>query len=258
MTRDEIFEFLEEKADEYNNPSFIESDPVSVPHNYTKKQDIEIAGFFAAILAWGQRRTIITKTHDLLQRMDQDPHNFVYSHTESDLRKLEDFVHRTFNSTDLLYFVQFLQYHYQRPDTLESAFLPAGDLGESLSHFHDYFFSLPDYPHRTRKHIATPRKKSACKRLNMFLRWMVRNDDRGVDFGIWKTILPADLICPCDVHVERIARRLGLISRRRVDWLTAVELTAALREIDPNDPVRFDYALFGIGIEEKQDIWSAR
>lgn len=255
---DEVRAFLEEKADEYNRPGFIIHDPVSIPHKFSQKQDIEIAGFFAAILAWGQRRTIISKTSELLQRMDGQPYDFILNYEEKDLERLEGFVHRTFNSTDLLYFIEFFRYHYHSHDSLETAFLQNGDMKAALSGFHDYFFSLPDFPHRTRKHIATPARGSACKRLNMYLRWMVRKDDRGVDFGIWNRISPADLICPCDVHVERIARRLGLIKRKRVDWQTAEELTAALKTIDPADPVRFDFALFGIGIEEKEDIWSAR
>ncbi len=258
MEFEEIRDFLNEKADEYNVPGFIPDDPVSVPHLFSKKQDVEIAGFFAAMLAWGQRKTIISKSVELMERMDNRPYDFIMNHGDEDLRRLEGFVHRTFNTTDLLYFTSFFRYHYERYDSLEDAFLPASNMKDSLTGFHEYFFSLPDYPDRTRKHIATPARKSACKRINMFLRWMVRNDDRGVDFGLWQRISPSRLICPCDVHVERIARRLGLINRRQVDWQTAEELTASLRLIDPNDPVRFDFALFGLGIEEKKDIWSAR
>ncbi len=258
MEFEEIRDFLNEKADEYNVPGFIPDDPVSVPHLFSKKQDVEIAGFFAAMLAWGQRKTIISKSVELMERMDNRPYDFIMNHGDEDLRRLEGFVHRTFNTTDLLYFTSFFRYHYERYDSLEDAFLPAANMKDSLTGFHEYFFSLPDYPDRTRKHIATPARKSACKRINMFLRWMVRNDDRGVDFGLWQRISPSRLICPCDVHVERIARRLGLINRRQVDWQTAEELTASLRLIDPNDPVRFDFALFGLGIEEKKDIWSAR
>ncbi|MCA6073897.1 TIGR02757 family protein [Fulvivirga sedimenti] len=258
MDFEEIGDFLNEKADEYNVPGFIPDDPISVPHQFTKKQDIEIAGFFAAIMAWGQRKTIISKSMELMERMDNEPYEFVLHHSEEELRNLEGFVHRTFNFTDLLYFIAFFRHHYNHHDSLEDAFLPAADMEVSLSRFHDYFFSLPDFPVRTRKHIATPARKSACKRINMFLRWMVRKDNRGVDFGLWNRIEASELICPCDVHVERVARRLGLIQRRQVDWQTAMELTEALRQFDPHDPVRFDFALFGLGIEEKKDIWSVR
>jgi uncharacterized protein (TIGR02757 family) len=258
MVEEEVRDFLEEKADEYNTAEFIEHDPISVPHQFTKLQDIEISGFFAAVFAWGQRPTIISKAMELMQRMDLSPHDFVLHHSDEDLRRLEGFVHRTFNSTDLLYFIEFFQYYYQQHESLEDAFLHGAQMEERLTEFHHSFFSLPDHPERTRKHIATPARKSACKRINMFLRWMVRKDERGVDFGLWKRMEPNELICPCDIHVERVARRLGLIQRSRVDWLTAVELTESLKKIDPSDPVRFDFALFGIGIEEKSDIWSAR
>ena len=258
MTFNELKDFLEEKADEYNVPGFIPNDPVSVPHNFTRRQDIEISGFFAAMLAWGQRRTIISKSLELMKRMDNQPYEFITGHSEKELNSLLGFKHRTFNDTDLLYFVSFFREHYRNHDSLENAFLPVDSMQESLIQFHRYFFSIPDHPERTRKHVATPERKSACKRLNMFLRWMVRTDDRGVDFGLWKNISMSDLICPCDIHVERIARRLGLINRRQVDWQTAEELTRSLRQIDSKDPVRFDFALFGLGIEEKQDIWSAR
>ena len=258
MVDDEVRDFLEEKADEYNTAEFIEHDPISVPHRFTKLQDIEISGFFAAIFAWGQRPTIISKTTELMQRMDFSPHDFFLHHSEEDLQRLEGFVHRTFNSTDLLYFIEFFKYYYQRHESLENAFLNGTQMEERLTEFHHTFFSLPDHPERTRKHIATPVRKSACKRINMFLRWMIREDECGVDFGLWKRIALDELICPCDIHVERIARRLGLIRRSRVDWLTAVELTESLKKIDPSDPVRFDFALFGIGIEEKSDIWSGR
>ena len=258
MTGEEIRQFLDEKVSKYNVPGFIPDDPVCIPHSFTKQQDIEISGFFAAILAWGQRQTIIAKTTELMERMDNRPHDFILHHGSNDLKRLEGFVHRTFNDTDLLYFIRFFKHHYSRYDSLEDAFLPAPDMKTSLISFHTYFFSLDDHPTRTRKHIATPERKSACKRINMFLRWMVRTDDRGVDFGLWKRIRPADLICPCDVHVERVARRLGLIRRKQMDWQTAEELTGTLRGFDPDDPVKYDFALFGLGIEEKRDVWSVR
>lgn len=246
-------DLLEEKFHQYNRRDFIEKDPVSVPHQFRKKQDIEIAALFAATLAWGQRTTIIQNCLRLLNLMDNDPHNFIISHREDDLKRFEKFVHRTFNATDALYFIEFLKWYYQRHESLEAAFLMDGDadnVGGGLIRFHNLFFSLPDFPQRTRKHVPTPERKSACKRLNMFLRWMVRSDSAGVDFGLWKRIKPAQLICPCDVHVERVARKLGLLKRRQVDWLAAVELTESLRKFDANDPVKYDYALFGLGLEQ--------
>jgi len=283
----ELKDFLDVKVREYNQPGFISNDPVCIPHRFSKKQDIEIAAFFAAILAWGQRKTIINKCTELMQRMDNDPYHFMTGHNDQDLKRLLDFKHRTFNDTDLLYFVSFFKQHYDSHESLESAFLsPAqifrpeytadtdlsgfsgtdvssaacygGELAAQkpvvemgLNHFRSYFFSLPDFPRRTIKHISSPAQKSTCKRLNMFLRWMIRNDENGVDFGLWSQIKPADLICPCDVHVDRVARRLGLISRKQTDWQTAIELTRELRKFDPMDPVKYDFALFGMGVEEK-------
>ena len=254
----ELKDFLDLKVDQYNRPAFITNDPICIPHRFSKKQDIEIAAFFAAILAWGQRKTIINKCTDLFNRMDNDPYNFMLLHSDDDLKGLLNFKHRTFNDTDLLYFVSFFKSHYDLSDTLETAFLPS-DFADhdnftaehALNHFRSYFFSLPDSPRRTVKHISSPLQKSTCKRLNMFLRWMVRKDKMGVDFGVWNSILPSDLICPCDVHVDRVARRLGMISRKQTDWRTAVELTEELRKFDPADPVKYDFALFGLGVEEK-------
>ncbi len=253
MKKEQLKALLEEKYHQYNQPGFIENDPVSVPHLFSKKQDIEIAALFAATLAWGQRSTIIQSCTRLLALMDNDPHNFIKHHREQDLKRFEKFVHRTFNATDALYFIEFLQWYYIRHESLEDAFYTNGcepDTGSGLIRFHRLFFSLSDYPVRTRKHVPTPERKSACKRLNMFLRWMVRSDNRGVDFGLWKKIKPTQLICPCDVHVERVARRLGLLRRKQVDWLAAVELTRALRKLDPDDPVKYDFALFGMGLEQ--------
>lgn len=252
----DLKDFLDQKVEQYNQPGFIELDPVSIPHRFTKEQDIEIAGFFAATLAWGQRRTIIQKCNELLELMDNSPHDFVLHHTDEDLKSLLKFKYRTFNDLDLLYFVRFFSWYYKRNSSLEAAFC-VGLEGEMtsmktlLGNFHQMFFELPDAPQRTKKHVATPERNSACKRLNMFLRWMVRKDEKGVDFGIWQKIKPAQLICPCDLHVDRVARKLGLIQRRQTDWLTAVELTERLREFDPIDPVKYDFALFGLGVEEK-------
>ena len=247
---------LEKKADFYNRPAFIRQDPVSIPHLFSKKQDIEIAGFFAAIFSWGNRTTIINKSMELLQLMDHAPYDFCLNHNASGLKRLMHFKHRTFNATDLLYFMEFLKHHFSAHDTLETAFTASMNkkdktVEKGLAGFYNYFFSLADIPERTKKHIATPEKNSSCKRLNMYLRWMVRQDNKGVDFGIWKKISPSQLICPLDVHVARVAKRLGILGRNQNDWRAALELTAFLRTLDPDDPVKFDFALFGTGISEK-------
>lgn len=250
----DIEKLLNEKYELFNRPNFIANDPISIPHCFSNKQDIEISGLFAATLAWGQRKTIINNCTRLMEWMDNAPHQFLLHHKESDLKRFLEFKHRTFNATDLLYFIEFLSWYYSKYQSLEDAFVVTEDsetVEPGLVSFHDLFFSLPDYPKRTIKHISTPARKSACKRINMYLRWMVRDDKRGVDFGIWKKIKPSQLICPCDVHVERVARKLKLIQRKQVDWQTALELTANLRKFDPNDPVKYDFALFGLGVEEK-------
>lgn len=248
--------FLDEKVDQYNHISFIGNDPISIPHLFSDNQDREIMGFFAAILAWGQRKTIIAKCHELVRRLGGEPYRFIMEHGDEDLKGLLGFTHRTFNDTDLLYFVEFFQRHYSRYVTLEDAFLKKGVFSsaeDSLIHFEKAFFNFPDAPQRTRKHIATPLRNSACKRINMFLRWMVRSDDRGVDFGIWKRIPQSALVCPIDLHVDRAARRLGLITRKQTDWKTALELTGNLRLLDPEDPVKYDFALFGLSLENYFD-----
>ena len=247
---------LDEKADLYNRPSLISTDPIFIPHIFSHKQDIEIAGFFAAIFAWGQRPTIIAKCQDLLARMDHAPYSFIREHHESERKGLLGFKHRTFNDLDLLWLVEKLQRHYQHHDSLEDAFLLAGKKEnytafEALAKFHAYMFDDPMAPQRTRKHIPTPLRKSTCKRINMYLRWMVRKDERGVDFGLWEQIPANALICPFDLHVERVARALGLISRKQADWQTALALTEKLAEMCPEDPVKYDFALFGLGVFEK-------
>ncbi len=256
--------FLDAKVAQYNRPEFIENDPIVIPHMFSKKQDIEIMGFWAATLAWGQRVTIIKKCKELIALMDGAPYDFIINHEEPDLKKLLNFKHRTFNDIDTLYFISFFRYHYERFDSLEDAFIPRPpnplkaeqkvEVESALNIFRSNFFSLQDYPHRTKKHVSSPSQKSTCKRLNMFLRWMVRQDDNGVDFGIWKRIKPADLICPLDLHVDRVSRKLLLITRKQTDWQTALELTAHLKQFDPLDPVKYDFALFGLGIEERWGI----
>jgi len=255
MDQQHLYKLLEEKFQQYNRPDFIPNDPVSIPHRFSLQQDIEIAGFFAAIFAWGNRTTILKKCEDLLNRMDASPFAFIQKHQATDLKRFLSFKHRTFQPTDILYCIQFLQYHYQHHTSLEAAFnFNKRDMESRLNAFHDYFFSLPDAPERTRKHIPSPQRGSTCKRLNMFLRWMVRKDQCGVDFGIWKKIKPSSLICPVDVHVARVARSLGLINRKQTDWQTAVELTKALANFDPADPVKYDLALFSLGVHEQPRI----
>jgi uncharacterized protein (TIGR02757 family) len=250
-------DFLNKKVKDYNQKSFIASDPISIPHRFSKKQDIEIAGFFAAIFAWGNRTTIINKCNELMNLMDNAPFQFVTQHQEVELKRFLDFKHRTFNPTDLLHFIRVLRYHYDNQSnaepTLETAFSNAlnrkdDTVENALVSFHDYFFSLEDSPGRTKKHISTPANNSSCKRLNMFLRWMVRKDKAGVDFGIWKNIQPHQLVCPLDVHVQRVARNLNLIQSEKADWKTAVELTEKLKSFDPSDPVKYDIALFSMGV----------
>ena len=250
---DSLKDFFDRKVEQYNQPSFIKDDPICVPHSFSTKQDIEIAGFFASIFAWGNRTTIIQKSFELMQLMDNQPHQFCLHHSDKDLKQLLHFKHRTFNTTDLLYFIAFLKFHYSQHNSLEKAFIHSAsdDMEMRLTHFHNHFFSLSDAPPRTRKHIATPFKGSSCKRLNMFLRWMVRKDTSGVDFGIWKKIKPSELICPIDLHVARVAKRFQLLDRKQMDWQAAVELTNYLRELDPSDPVKYDFALFGLGVIEK-------
>lgn len=249
-------DFLDAKVAQYNHPDFIQDDPICIPHSYQKRQDIEIAGFWAAILAWGRRQVIIKKCQELLGMMDYAPYDFILYHQPGDLKPLLNFKHRTFNATDTLYFIHFLQQYYQQHQTLEEAFVQGmspqdASTESSLINFHHLFFSLQDYPARTRKHIATPERHAACKRLNMFLRWMVRKDSEGVDFGLWQRIQPHQLVCPCDVHVGRVARKLGLLTRKNTDWQAALELTKNLRTLCPTDPVKYDFALFGLGVVEQ-------
>jgi len=249
-----VSDLLEEKTALYNKPDFIPHDPISIPHRFSKKQDVEIMGFWAAVLAWGQRKTIINKCLELAVMMDNAPHDFMLNYEDSDLKPFLNFKHRTFNATDTLYFLDFFKNYYSKHDSLEFAFsnfVSKDDvtIENGLIGFNTLFRNSENFPARTGKHIANPLRKSSCKRLNMFLRWMVRKDDKGVDFGIWNHISPAQLVCPCDVHVDRVARLLGLIKRPVTDWQTAVELTASLRTLDPKDPAKYDFALFGLGIE---------
>jgi len=255
MHTGDLKDYLNRKVDEYNQPFFIAHDPVSIPHLFSKKQDIEIAGFFAAIFSWGNRTTIIAKAKELMQWMDMTPHEFILNHDPRQLKKIKGFKHRTFNSDDLFYFIYFLHRHYTNYDSLETAFSkwlrPAdSSIENALIGFREYFFSF-EHLRRTEKHISSPLQKSSCKRINMFLRWMVRKDNKKVDFGIWKKIKPSQLICPIDVHVARVARQLNLLKRKQTDWLSAIELTDNLKRFDASDPVKYDFALFSLGIIEK-------
>ena len=250
--KNDLKEFLDNKVLLYNQPSFIPADPVCIPHLFTKKQDIEIAGLFAAVFAWGNRTTIINKSKELMQLMDMQPHEFCLHHSSKDLKKMAGFKHRTFNTDDLYYFIEFFHHHFKKYDSLETAFFPNKGITaeQGLNNFKNYFFSFEHLP-RTQKHISSPLQKSSCKRLNMYLRWMVRNDHTGVDFGLWKNIKPSSLICPIDVHVARVAKKLGLLQRKQTDWQAAKELTEYLRTLDAADPVKYDFALFGLGVMEK-------
>jgi len=248
MTSKELHEFLDEQVVRYNCRDFIANDPISIPHNYSKKQDIEIAGLLAAVFSWGQRKTIISKSKEFLNLMDDDPYDFVLNHTENDLKRFTAFAHRTFQPTDALYFIEFFSLYYQIHHSMEALFLPNEPTASGLANFHEQFFNHPSAPDRTKKHIPTPARKSSCKRINMFLRWMVRQDTNGVDFGIWKQMSPRHLICPLDVHVGNVARKLGLLKRKQNDWSAAIELTQKLQLFDPTDPVKYDFALFGLGV----------
>ncbi|NBC07407.1 MAG: TIGR02757 family protein [Bacteroidetes bacterium] len=244
---------LEQLVERYNQPRFIEHDPISIPHQFSRPQDVEIMGFWSAMLAWGQRKTIINKSQELIQLMDGAPHDFILQHEEKDRERFLNFKHRTFQPTDTLYFLEFFQRYYRQHHSLETAFArhlseEDEDVGQALIGFHQDFFDTPLAPQRTRKHVATPARRSTCKRLNMFLRWMVRRDNKGVDFGIWANIHPRQLLMPLDVHVERVARRLGLLKRKQVDWQAVLELTEQMRRFDPEDPVKYDFALFGMGV----------
>ena len=256
MNNNELKLFLNKKADQYNQPFFIAADPISIPHKFIQQQDIEIAGFFAAILAWGNRKSVLNSCNTLMQLMDNQPYQFFLHHSKKELQALEQFKHRTFNTTDLLYCITFFKQHFTQHPSLEIAFTQWMNKKEEtvengLIGFHHYFFSLQDFPERTRKHIASPQKKSACKRLNMYLRWMVRSNETSVDFGLWKQIKSSQLIIPIDVHVSRVAKKLGILTRTQNDWQAATELTTYLKKLDSKDPVKYDFALFGLGVMEK-------
>lgn len=250
----QLREFMDEKYNFYNRPSFIETDPVSIPHLFNKKEDIEIAAFFSATISWGQRPVILRNARQLMEWMDMSPYDFIMNAGKEDLTVFHHFVHRTFQAEDCLYFIEASRELYLHHGGLEGAMTADlqdddTDMGAAISHFHSLFFSLP-HPSRTRKHISDPLKNSAAKRVNMFLRWMVRKDEMGVDFGIWQGIQPSQLSCPLDLHSGRVARKLGLLERKQDDWKAVCELTRNLKQLDPYDPVKYDLALFSLGVFE--------
>lgn len=253
MNAAELKAFLDEKVHLYNKPDFIESDPIQIPHLFTNKEDIEIAGFLAATIAWGNRKMIISNAHKMMALMGNSPFDFVMSHKDHHLEPLQSFVHRTFNGSDFTCFIASLKNLYNHHGGMEAVFArhtDDGNLQHAIHHFRKYFFDKT-LQQRTLKHVSDPLAGSAAKRINMYLRWMVRNDNAGVDFGIWKSISPSLLSCPLDVHSGNVARKLGLLSRKQNDAKALAELDGSLREMDPKDPVKYDFALFGLGVFEK-------
>lgn len=252
MNQAELKEFLDEKVQLYNHPKFIESDPIQIPHLYSLKEDIEIAGFLAATISWGNRKMIINNSQKLMAKLGNSPYDFVMNHNENDLEKLNDFVHRTFNGTDCVSFIKALKNIYQNHNGLEYVFsknIQSNSLQQNISNFKSVFFEI-EHNYRTQKHVSDPMNNSAAKRINMFLRWMVRNDNAGVDLGIWNSISPSQLSCPLDVHSGNVARKLGLLTRKQNDAKALFELDSNLQNLDKNDPVKYDFALFGLGVFE--------
>ncbi len=253
ISKKEIKSFLDFKVEQYNTLQFIESDPIKIPHLFTKKEDIEISGFITATIAWGNRKSILNNANRLMELMGNSPHDFVMNHSPKDFQRLNSFVHRTFNGEDLQYFITSLKNIYLNHGGLEAVFnknAEKNSLQFSIHEFKKIFFEL-SHLSRTEKHVSDPLKNSAAKRINMFLRWMVRKDLKGVDFGIWKDINPAQLSCPLDVHSGNTARKLNLLKRKQNDAKALLELDNSLRKLDPKDPVKYDFALFGLGVFEK-------
>lgn len=252
MNKNELKDFLDDKVIQYNSPNFIESDPIQIPHQFSLKEDIEIAGFLTATIAWGNRKMIINNSKRMMTLLGNSPYDFIMTHNETQLEKLDDFVHRTFNSDDFKTFIKALQHIYTKHNGLEMAFAKSQtslSMQPAITEFKKLFFEVP-HQKRTTKHVSDPLQGSAAKRINMFLRWMVRQDNKGVDLGIWKSISPASLSCPLDVHAGNVARKLGLLSRKQNDSKALAELDTALRKLDANDPVKYDFALFGLGVFE--------
>lgn len=253
MKKKDLKDFLDEKAEFYENPKFIGSDPIQIPHRFSKKEDIEISAFLTATISWGNRKSIINNANRMMVLLDDSPHDFVMNHDTKDLEPLLSFVHRTFNGDDFIQFIKSLQHIYKNYNGLEAVFASHAarhNVQSAIHHFKSVFFENAHLP-RTKKHVSDPLKNSAAKRINMFLRWMVRNNNRGVDFGIWESISPSQLSCPLDVHSGNVARKLGLLKRKQNDSKALVELDKTLRNFDPRDPVKYDFALFGLGVFEK-------
>jgi len=249
LKKEELKEFLDEKVDLYNKPEFIEFDPISIPHRFTGKEDIEISGFLAATIAWGNRTMILRNANRMMDYLDDSPLDFILNHSENDLMRISKVIHRTFNAADFIYFIKALKHIYKIQNGLEGIFnkyRTTDSLQPAIHQFRNMFFELP-HDGRTMKHISDPLKGSAAKKLNMYLRWMIRKDDRGVDFGIWKSISPSILSCPLDVHSGNVARKLGLLTRKQNDAKAVSELDSSLRDMDSHDPVKYDFALFGLG-----------
>jgi uncharacterized protein (TIGR02757 family) len=249
----ELKEFLDYKTTQYNNPRFIGDDPIAIPHLFSLKEDIEIAGFLVATISWGNRKSIVKNGYKLMEHLGHSPYDFVLNHKSANLKKLQGFAHRTFNAQDLVCFIKGLKNIYETNGGLENIFskyAAPDSLQPAIHHFKNKFFSLP-HPDRSTKHISDPLMGSAAKKINMYLRWMVRSDNAGVDFGIWKSISPGILSCPLDIHSGNVARKLGLLNRRQSDARAVVELDKNLRALDKADPVKYDFALFGLGIFEK-------
>lgn len=252
LNNNDLKDFLEAKVLQYNTVDFIEPDPISVPHRYSLKQDIEIAGFLASSIAWGNRKMITKNGHRMMDLLGNSPYDFVMGHNDYQLGKLDEFIHRTFNSDDFKHFIKALKHIYTNKGGLENIFIQNQtdtSLQPAIYALHEIFFEIPHLT-RTRKHIANPNKGSVSKRINMCLRWFVRNDNIGVDLGIWKSISASKLSCPLDVHSGNVARKLGILNRKQNDAKALFELDSSLRQLDANDPVKYDFALFGLGIFE--------
>ena len=253
LSKEEIISFLNYKSNQYNNIKFIETDPIQIPHLFNKKEDVEISGFLTSTISWGNRKSIIKSAEKLIELLDHSPYDFILNHKKRDLDTLKPFVHRTFNGIDLIQFVKSLKHIYRNYNGLEEIFrnnIKDDSLQYAIHKMKKIFFEIP-HTNRTKKHISDPMRGSAAKRINMFLRWMVRDDTNGVDFGIWKSISPRYLSCPLDVHTGNVARKLGLIQRKQNDHKAVMELDKKLREFDLIDPVKYDFALFGLGVFEK-------
>lgn len=249
LSKSLLKDFLDEKYVLYNQTNFIENDPIGIPHRFVKKEDIEIAAFLAATISWGNRKSVIANANKLMDWMEQEPHQFILNFSKTDTKPFKKFVHRTFNGEDCIYFLSALKNIYTKHGGLENVFVNTESTGLGISNFRNIFFEI-NHPHRTRKHVSDPAMGSASKRLNMFLRWMVRKDECGVDFGIWKQIKPSSLYLPLDVHTANISRKLKLLTRTQNDWRAVEEITSQLRILDPDDPIKYDFALFGLGAIE--------